>query len=98
MIKVNKDKDIESILEILEENKELLLNYEISDISSGSDQINQIVQEMDKYIKIVLIVSFLIASIAMFLLIEAYFIGERKNLSILRILGMKSATITALFL
>lgn len=91
LIKVFNENNFESILNDLKSNTDFR-GIRIRDYKSGGDRFADIFTELDSYIKYIIIVSFLLTILIIFLSVESFYIWNKKSFAILKILGLKSNT------
>ena len=89
LIKVINPDDFKNILKNLKESK-LFEKTRIRDYERWWERYREILGELNKFINYVLIISFILSIIIIFLVVESFYIWNKKNISILRILGMKN--------
>ena len=88
LIKVINAADFDTIQADLEDTNPLFERVSVRDYKSWGDTFSQIFSELDKYIKYILIVSFLLTILIIFLSVESFYIGNKKSFAILKILGL----------
>ncbi len=89
LIKVINPWDFENVLSRLEDNP-LFSTVQIRDYKSGWNTFNEIFKELDNYIKYIVIVSFLLTILIIFLSVESFYIGNKRSFAILKILGLRT--------
>lgn len=89
LIKVNSENDFREILTKLK-NSWIFSWIKIDDYTKGWDRFSEVFSELDKYIKYILIIFFILTSLIIFLSIESFYISNKKDFSILRILWFKN--------
>ena len=89
LIKVNDSINFETILQNIK-NDPIFSNTRVRDYKRGWDRFEQIFWELDNYIKYIVIVTFLLTILIIFLSVESFYIGNKKNFAILQILWLKT--------
>lgn len=92
LIKVVNENDFDSILSGIKENP-IFEWVRVRDYKRWGDRLSDTFSELDVFIKYILIVSFLLTIIIIFLSVEAFYIGNKKVFSILKILGIKNKNV-----
>lgn len=89
LIKVNNSNDFEKILWDIKES-ELFSSLRINDYTKWWDMFSNIFSELNKFIKYIFIISFILTILILFLSVESFYLSNKKEFSILRILGLKN--------
>ncbi len=93
IIKINDKNKLNLYIDLLKQSDYIKDKYSVSDFRNSVDQVSSILNDFDKYIKIILIISFLLVSVWIFFNIESFFVSESKKIWILKILWLKIKTL-----
>lgn len=93
LIKVINELDFDTIKNDLDDTNPLFEKVSVRDYKSGGDAFSEVFAELDSYIKYILIVSFLLTILIIFLSVESFYIGNKKSFAILKILGLWNKTL-----
>lgn len=89
-IRTQSDTQTQAVLETLRETTLFEWNYEIENGARRIEQISQITTEFDRFITIVLIITFLLVTTTVFIAVRTFFTNQQKNIGILKILGQNN--------
>lgn len=89
LVKVNDPNNFDTILESITKNS-LFSDIRIRDYKRWGDRFEQIFWELDNYIKYIVIVTFLLTILIIFLSVESFYIWNKKNFAILQILWLRT--------
>ena len=92
LIKVNDPNNFESILSDLKES-DLFTETRIRDYKWWSERFQDIFAQFWDFIKYITIISFILTILIIFLSVESYYLSNKKDFSILRILWLKNNTL-----
>jgi len=82
----NKFRDIKNNLDVLAKEQ----NFRVSDYESGWERFGDIISNIRQYINFAILFALILTCVILFVSLRSFFIQERKNLSILRILWMNN--------
>lgn len=85
LIKINNPLNFEEILSSINDNQ-LFEWINVTDYKKWWNRFSELFSELDKFIKYVLIVSFILTILIIFLSVESFYIWNKKNFSIIKIL------------
>lgn len=92
LIKVNNPKNFDIILSDLKQ-WEFFKDVKIRDYKKWAERFQDIFSELEKFIKYITIISFILTILIIFLSVESFYLSNKKNFSILRILGLNSKSL-----
>lgn len=86
LVKVLDERDYEPLLRTLRSNTSLTSVYQIEGYQRRIEQITNLTSEFDRFITIILIVTFLLVSTSIFIAVRTYFLKHQRTIGILKIL------------
>ena len=89
LVKVNDPNNFELVLQGIDD-APLFSNTRVRDYKRGWDRFEQIFWELDSYIKYIVIVTFLLTILIIFLSVESFYLGNKRNFAILQILWLRT--------
>lgn len=88
LIKVNNSDDFDNILNSIKDNK-IFEFVRVNNYKKWWERFSQTFLELDKFIKYILIISFVLTILIIFLSVESFYIDNKKSFSLLKILWIR---------
>ena len=91
------DENIEWLVAYLKNNKEIANSYRIRDYTSRAGQINWILEDFDRYITTVLIMSFLLVVVIVITTVRTFFTLEKRSIGLYKVLWQSTNSLMLVY-